>query len=112
MIEAEIRETALGDAALSTARRALWAVCIAIYLTVFIGGLQAGGAELPTLGRALAFTLAAAVLGRIVLGLLGRASLPVRQGPLADPEGPVGSLVELGNSTNVAQQEDEADPAR
>jgi putative tricarboxylic transport membrane protein len=77
-----------------------------------LGALPAGGAELPTLGRAAAFTLAAAVLGRIVLGLLGRASLPVRQGPLADSEGPVGSLVELGNSTNVAQQEDEADPAR
>ena len=87
---------------------ALWLICIAVYLTVFIGGVLAGGAELFVLGRATAFTLAAAVLGRIVLGLLGRASLPVRHGPLADQERPVGSLVDLVSSTNVAQQEDEA----
>jgi hypothetical protein len=108
---ADQREPALSDAALSNARRGLWVVCLAIYLIVFIGGIQAGGAELPTLARAAAFTVAAAVLGRIALGLLGRASLPVRQGPLDDQEGPVGSLVDLLSSTNVAQQEDRAEAA-
>lgn len=62
---------ALDDTAMSWARRAVWAICIGIYLTVFIGGLHAGGAELVTMGRAAAFTLVAAVLGRMLLGLLG-----------------------------------------
>lgn len=104
----EAREAALDETALGYARRGVWAVCIAIYLTVFIGGVLGGGSELLAVGRAAAFTLAAAVLGRIALGLLGRASLPVGQGPLADQEGPVGSLVDLVPSTNVAQHEDEA----
>ena len=107
----ETRELALDDTTLGYARRGLWVVCIAIYMIVFIGGIQGGGAELPTLARAAGFTVAAAVLGRIGLGLLGRASLPVRQGPLADQEGPVGSLVDLLSSTNVAQQEDKAEAA-
>src|SRR5919197_6681813 len=107
----EAREPALDDTTLGHARRVLWVACIAIYLIVFIGGIQAGGAELPTLARAAAFTLAAAVLGRIALGLLGRASVPVREGPLADEDGPVGSLIDPLSSTNVAQQEDEAEAA-
>ena len=102
------REAALDDATLGFARRVLLAVCIGVYLTVFVGGVYAGGAELLALARATAFTLAAAVLGRMVLGLLGRASLPVQQGPLADQEGPVGSLVDLATSANVAQHEDTA----
>src|SRR5207248_454247 len=54
---------------------------------------------------------AAAVLGRMLLGLLGRASLPIRQGPLAAEERPIGSLVDLVSSTKVAQQEDQAKAA-
>jgi hypothetical protein len=107
----EVRELALDAATLGLASRFVWAVCIGVYLAVFIGGIQDGGAELITLGRATAFTLAAAVLGRMALGLLGRASLPVQQGPTADQEGPLGSLVDLVASTNVAQQEDEAEAA-
>jgi hypothetical protein len=105
----QVREASLSDGALNTARRAVWAVCIVVYLTVFIGGIQAGGAELVTLGRATAFTLAAAVLGRMALGLMAGASLPIRQGPMAGEEGPLGSLVDLVSSANVAQQEDEAE---
>src|SRR5438876_5458258 len=104
----EVREAALSETTLGQAQRALWAVCIGIYLIVFIGGIHGGGADLQAMGRATAFTLAAAVLGRVLLGLLGRASLPVRQGPLADQERPIGSLVDLVASTNVAQQEDGA----
>jgi hypothetical protein len=107
----EVREHALNEAALGKAQAVVWAVCIGVYLTVFIGGIQAGGAELLALGRATAFTLAAAVLGRVALGLLGRASLPVEQGPTADQEGPLGSLVDLMASTKVAQQEDRAEAA-
>src|SRR2546428_9396380 len=100
---AELREHALSEAALSKARGVVWAVCIGVYLTVFIGGIQAGGAELITLGRAAAFTLAAAVLGRGALCLLARASLRVEEGPTADQEGPLGSLVGLRSSAKVAQ---------
>jgi hypothetical protein len=107
----EVREPALDAAAMSKAQSLVWVVCIGVYLTVFIGGIQAGGAELVTLGRATAFTFAAAVLGRMALGLLGRASLPVRAGPTADQEGPLGSLVDLVSSTKVAQQEDQAEAA-
>ena len=103
------RVLVLDDAALSWAWRVVWALCIGVYLTVFIGGIQAGGHELLTLARAAGFTLATGVLGRLIVGLLGRASLPVQQGPSAAQEGPLGSLADLVPSTNVAMQEDEAD---
>lgn len=103
---------ALDDNALGWAQRAVWAICIGIYLFVFLGGLRAGGDELLTMGRAIAFTLAAAVLGKLAIGLLAGASLPEQQGPSADQPGPVGSLVDLVASTNVAQHhEGTATPA-
>jgi hypothetical protein len=111
MTTAEVREPALDEATLGLARRGLWVVCIAIYLIVFVGGLHAGSVELLAMARAAGFTVAAAVLGRILLGLLGRASLPVQQGPLADGDGPIGSLGDLVGSANVAQQEDKAQAA-
>jgi hypothetical protein len=107
----QAREYALDAAALSWAQRIVWATCIGVYLIVFIGGIQAGGAELMTVARAAAFTLAAAVLGRIVLGLLSQANLPVPEGPTDAPEGPLGSLDALLSSTNVAHQEDTAEQA-
>jgi hypothetical protein len=105
------RDPVLTEAGLSTAQRMLWIVCIAVYLTVFIGGIQSGGAELMAMGRAVAFTLAAAVLGKVAIGLLGQASLPAEEGPSADEPGRVGSLVELVSSANVAHHEDRADAA-
>src|ERR1700694_5533020 len=91
----EMRVAALGDAGLAWAQRLVWVVCIGVYLTVFIGGIQAGGAELMAVGRAAAFTLVAAVLGSTALGLLSRASLPGEPVPMAVPDGEVGSLVGL-----------------
>ena len=102
---------AVDAATLQWVGRGVWAVCIGIYLTVFVGGILAGAAELPTLGRAIAFTLAAAVLGRLALSLLAKASLPREEGPLDTQHGPVGSLVDLVESTNVATQDDEAEAA-
>jgi hypothetical protein len=102
---------ALDDNAVSWARRGVWLVCIGVYLTVFIGGVHAGAAELITLARAAGFTLAAAVLGRFALNLLERASLPVWQGPMDNEEGTLGSLLDLVPSTNVAQHVDEAEAA-
>ena len=87
-----IRQTALDDNGLAWARRVVWAMCIGVYLTVFIGGIQGGGAELVAIGRAAAFTVGAAVLGKMVLSLLAQASLPVEQGPMANQDGKLGSL--------------------
>jgi hypothetical protein len=105
------RRPALSDEALSIVHRLVWMVCIGVYLTVFVGGIQGGGAELMSMGRAMAFTLGAALLGRTALRLLSRASLPVEEGPSAGQDGPVGSLLDLVSSTNVAAQEHEADAA-
>jgi hypothetical protein len=100
------RTRALSDEALSWADRGLWALCIGVYLSVFVPGVLGHGDELMVMGRAIAFTLVTAVLGKIAIGLLGRASLPEEQGPSAEEEGPIGSRVELLPSTNVAEQED------
>lgn len=108
--QSELR-LALNESQLDWARRLVWLICIGVYLTVFIGGIRGGGDELMTVGKAAAFTLVAALLGSKALGLLSRASLPVEQGQTAVQAGPVGSLVDLIASTNVANQEDEAAPA-
>ena len=106
------REPVLSEGAIAMAQRLLWLVCIAVYLTVFVGGIRSGGADLIVMGRAVAFTLAAGVLGKVAIGLLGRASLPVQEGPSADEPGQVGSLVDLASSTNLAHHhEDRATPA-
>ena len=94
----EQRKQVLSEGAVSTAHNLLWAVCIAVYLTVFIGGIQTGGAEILTMGRAVGFTLAVAVLGKMAIGLVSRASLPEEKGPSADELGQVGSLAELTGS--------------
>src|SRR5436309_37340 len=94
----------LSETALSWMQRGLWAVCIAVYLTVFVGGVLGRGDELMVMGRAVGLTLLTAVLGKAGLGLLAGASLPDEQGPSAEEAGPIGSLVELVPSTNVAQQ--------
>jgi hypothetical protein len=103
----EVR-AALDESQLDWARRLVWLIAVGTYLTVFIGGIRGGGDELMTVGKAAAFTLVAALLGSKAIGLLSRASLPEEQGRSADQAGPVGSLVELVASTNVANQEDEA----
>jgi hypothetical protein len=108
----DVKVRVLDDAALGWAQRGVWIICIGVYLTVFVGGIVAGGAELITMGRAAAFTVAAAVLGRVALGLLAGAALPIRPGRMANQDGPLGSLVDLTSSINVAQQiDDEAEAA-
>ena len=105
------RERVVDDTVMTWAHRLVWAICLGVYMTVFIGGILAGGSELVTLGRAIGFTLVAAVLARIGLALLDGATLPVEQGRLADEEGPLGSLVEPVSSTNVAEQVEGAEVA-
>ena len=105
------RVPALDDGALAWASRCVWVACVGVYLTVFVGGITAGASDLSALGRAIGFTLATALLGRIAVGVLSRASLPAQQGPSADEDGTVGSLVDLASSPNLARPEDEADAA-
>ena len=101
----------LNETALSWARRCLWAVCIAVYLTVFVSGVLGRGDELFVMGRAIGLTLLTGVLGKTAIGLLAQASLPVEEGPSAEASGPNGSLVELVPSTNVAEHENGAEAA-
>ena len=101
----QTRVPVLDEVALGWASRVVWAVCVGVYLTVFVGGVHAGGSELLVMGRASAFTVAAAVLGRVAIGLLARASLAVEQGPMAEPERTLGSLDVDATSTNVAAHE-------
>jgi hypothetical protein len=105
------RVPALGDGALAWAGRGVWVACIAVYLTVFVGGIAAGASDLSALGKAMGFTLATALLGRVAVGFLARASVPVQQVPSADEDGTVGSLVDLVASPNLARPEDEAGAA-
>ena len=51
------RQYVLGGVALAWAGRCVWLICIGVYLTVFVGGILAGGDELLTMGRAVALTL-------------------------------------------------------
>ena len=100
----------LSEQALQWAERGLWAVCIGVYLTIFVGGLLARGDELQVLGRAMGFTLVTAVLGKVGLALAARATQPVEpteEGQLDEPEGPIGSLDDDALSTNVAEQEED-----
>jgi hypothetical protein len=105
------RRYVLGRAALASAGRVVWLICIGVYLTVFVGGVLQGGDELLSMARAVAFTLAAGLLGHTAVGLLGQASLPIEQGPSAAQTGPLGSLADLIDSTNVGQQEHVAEAA-
>src|SRR6185503_21356379 len=97
------RTPVMGADALSWGYRGLWALCIGVYLTVFVSGIQAGGSDLNTMGRAMGFTLATAVIGKVALTLLGRATEPLT----ATEDGTVGSRIDLVSSPNVSQPEDE-----
>jgi hypothetical protein len=105
------RTPALNEATMSWAGRGVWAVCVAVYLTVFIGGMQAGSEELELVARAAGFTVLAAILGRIGLNLLAHASLPLEVVPMDDEEGRLGSRIDMSSSPNLGEQEDQADKA-
>ena len=112
MNPSEERLPVLDDAALTWANRLVWAACVAVYIVVFVGSLLAGTSDLTALGKACGFTLATAVLGRIAVSLVGRASLPVdketEETPMADQNGTLGSLVDVLSEANVSEPADEA----
>src|SRR5688572_14524207 len=96
----EQRVPAADGAVLDWGYRLVWLLCIGVYLVVFISGVQAGSAELPTLGKAIGFTLATAIVGRMAMSVIGKASLPAefeleKDPPMASQDGTVGSLVDL-----------------
>jgi hypothetical protein len=98
----------LGPEALSWGYRVVWTVCIGVYLTVFVSGVVGGGSELTTMLRAMGFTVAVAIIGKLALSVLGRAKEPLS----AAEEGKVGSLIDLVSSPNVSEPEqDEAEAA-
>jgi hypothetical protein len=104
------RAPALDESAMNWVVRGLWGVCVAVYLIVFVGGLQSGNEELGVVVRAAAFTLVAAVLGRFGLNLLARATVPVEiTVPLDDEDGQLGSRFDALAEPNVAGQEAQAD---
>ena len=111
MSPSDNRRPVLDERGLARADRLVWAAAITTYLIVFVGSIQAGAADLTALGRAAAFTLAVAIVGRIAVGLAGQATQPVEKGPTAEPFGTVGSLVDLLSPPNVSTPEDEAKAA-
>ena len=88
--------------------RLVWLLCIAVYLTVFISGIQNGGSDLNTQLRAIGFTLAVAFVGRLAMGVIGRATEPQEQPLMATQDGTVGSLVDVVSSPTLAQPTDAA----
>ena len=101
------REPVLSEMALAWGYRGVWALCIVVYIVVFVSGLQAGGSDLTTIGRAIGFTLATALVGKLALSVLAQAKQPLS----ATEDGTVGSLVDLTSSPNISEPEDEAEAA-
>ena len=97
------RTSAASAALMDWGYRLVWVVCIGVYLTVFISGVQAGASELTTMARAMGFTFATAVIGRIAMGIIGGATVSLEQPPLATQDGTVGSLVDVVSSPTLAQ---------
>lgn len=111
MTEQDQRVPVLDEVALSWAHRCIWLACVAVYLTVFVGSMLAGAADLTAMGRAVGLTIATALVGKLAVGLMSRATQPVEKsetGRMADGVGKVGSLVDLVSSPKVTTPETEA----
>jgi hypothetical protein len=75
---------------------------VAVYLVVFVSGVLMGVSDLLAMLRAAGLTLATAVLGKLALSLLGRASRPTPEPPSAGQDRTLGSLLDVVSSPNVA----------
>jgi hypothetical protein len=105
------REPVMSPAAVSWGYRIVWGLCASVYLAVFISGIQAGGSDLGTLGRSVGFTLAMALVGKVAMSVLGKATQPIVEPLSASEVGTVGSLVDLLASPKVNELEDTAEEA-
>jgi hypothetical protein len=108
----EERQPVLSEAALARADRAVWLACVSVYLTVFVGSLLAGAADLTALERAIGLTFATALIGKFAVSVMSQATQVVqKEVPTADPVGTLGSLVDLSSSPNVSAPQETADAA-
>ena len=105
------RERVMSHGALNWGYRIVWALCAGVYLAVFVSGIQAGGSDLGTFGRAAGFTLVMAFVGKLAMSVLSNASQPIQKPLSASEVGTVGSLVDLLASPKVNDLEDAADSA-
>jgi hypothetical protein len=95
-------QAVMSDEAQAGLYRGVWLACVGVYLVVFVGGVLIGVPDLVAMLRALGLTLATAVLGKLALTLVGRASDPAAEPPLAGQDRTLGSLVDVVSSPNVA----------
>jgi hypothetical protein len=110
MSPSETREPVLSDAALAWADRGVWLACVAVYVTVFVGSLLAGVADLTALGRAVGLTLATALVGKFAVTLASQATqVAEKEVPTTDPSRTLGSLVDLASSPNVSAPQETAE---
>ena len=92
----------LSDETQARLQRGVWLACVGVYLAVFVGGVLAGVPDVTAMLRAAGLTLATAVLGKLAVGLLCRASQPASEPPSASQDGTLGSLLDVVSSPNVA----------
>jgi hypothetical protein len=92
----------LSDATQAWLQRGVWLACVSVYLVVFVGGVLAGVSDLVAMLRAVGLTLATAVLGKLAVGLVCRASQQAKQPPSASQDRTLGSLLDVVSSPNVA----------
>jgi hypothetical protein len=108
-----VYKAVLSETALGWTQRGLWAMCVVVYLTVLVGGLMSGGDDLVVTGRAVGLTLTTAVLGKIGIGLLGRASEieepKEEEVPSAEEPGQDGSGDQPSTSTMFDDDDDDDD---
>ena len=90
------------DEAAAWLHRGVWLACVGVYLVVFVGGLLVGVSDLLAMLRAAGLALVTAVLGKLALGIVSRASEPTTDQPSAGQDRTLGSLVDVVSSPNVA----------
>ena len=105
------RISVLSAEALDWGYRLLWALCIAVYMTVFVSGIVGGGSELTSMGRAVGFALAAALTGKLALSVVAQATQQKEEPLSATADGTVGSRIDMVSSPIVSEPEDEAEAA-
>src|SRR5688500_16070017 len=104
----EQRVAVLSAESLGRLSRGLWALCICAYLTLFVGGVLAGGSDVLSMARGLGLAGARAMVGRIGLGLVSQASQPI-SAPTDDQDRTLGSRVDLVSSPNVGEPQEDTE---
>jgi hypothetical protein len=98
----DTQQRSVSEEVLAALHRGVWLACVGVYLVVFVGGLLVGVSDLQAMLRAAGLTLGTAVLGKLALSIVSRASQPVTQQPSAGQDRTLGSLVDVVSSPNVA----------